>query len=73
MHVRSLDESKLRFARNSIRAFLDDESQGLPWLKGVLRSSGVPIATLELLVRNEVACRQPSARTQALQNWIDGQ
>ena len=74
MHVRSLDESKFRFARNSVRAYLDEGRQGLAWVTGVMRSSGVPSALLTQMVRDEISRRPISHQGRALEKWIaDGQ
>jgi hypothetical protein len=42
IQVRPMAESAFRYARNSVRAYLDDERRSLTWIVGVLQASGVP-------------------------------
>ncbi len=72
--MRSMNESTFRFARNSVRIYLDEGRQSLAWVTGVMRSSGVPSALLTQMVRDEISCRPTSKQSRALENWIgDGQ
>lgn len=74
MHVRPLNESSVRFVRNSVRCYLEGRQRSLRWIAGVIRSSGVPAALLTQLVQREIDCRPPSQRGEALEKWInDGQ
>jgi hypothetical protein len=54
MKVRSLDDSKRRYLRNSARAFAAGE-QNENWLIGVTRASGVPATEATGLLEQELA------------------